>query len=638
MSSAFPTGTETGPAMENGPRFIPPKIEELAGHFPQLEILKFIGQGGMGAVYEARQKQLDRVVALKILPPQAARGPGFAERFTREARALAKLNHPHIVTLYEFGQADGQFYFLMEFVDGVNLRQLLDVSRMAPEEALAIVPQICDALQYAHERGIVHRDIKPENILLSREGRVKIADFGVAKIMAPAVGEAPAEMVATAPAGELTGAGGMLGTPQYMAPEQIAHPLEVDHRADIYSLGVVFYQMLTGELPAGPLILPSKKVVIDVRLDEVVLRALEQLPERRYQQAGALKTQVETIAATPSPKPTTEKKSKAMTPFKFFCPQCGQRVQCDSDRSGASIHCPACQQAIVVPAAPRAGAPAPAPVRGGAHRWQNILVMTGLVVVLTGLAIVGWQGYSKIKRNGKVRHLPPGLVAFWSGDGTANDAVGGNPGRLVNAAGFAPGKSGRAFILKNGEGGEPGANSRQSGFVQIETTPALDVGKGAGMTFECWIKPVSVTQQMVIVEYEKVPGTYNGADVGLDFAIQDSSVLDANLVDDTPAHSGHVITTPPNRLVAGVWQQVALTYDKDSGQAALYINGTVAAQADLGSFTPQTSFAYLLLGGRTTYGSIAHPRSVFSGEMDEIGIFNRALSAAEIQAIYQKQK
>src|SRR3974377_2019061 len=135
LEAGFPTGTDpSGPTR----RFIPPEIEELTGKFPLLEILEFIGQGGMGAVYKARQKQLDRIVALKILPPQAASGPGFAERFAREARALAKLNHPHIVTLYEFGQTDGLFYFLMEYVDGTNLRRVLNAGRIAPTEALAI--------------------------------------------------------------------------------------------------------------------------------------------------------------------------------------------------------------------------------------------------------------------------------------------------------------------------------------------------------------------------------------------------------------------------------------------------------------------------------------------------------------------
>jgi serine/threonine protein kinase len=304
MQGAFPTGTDTG---GQPGRFVPPTIQELAPRFPELEILQFIGQGGMGAVYKARQKQLDRVVALKILPPQAASDLGFADRFAREARALAQLNHPHIVTLYEFGQADGLYYFLMEFVDGINLRQLLNAGRIAPKEALAIVPQICEALQFAHDSGIVHRDIKPENILLDKKGQVKIADFGVAKIVAraaePAAGgpEDGGGQGVTRPTEALTDAGSTVGTPQYMAPEQTRNSAEVDHRADIYSLGVVFYQMLTGELPSGKIEAPSRKVQIDVRLDEVVLRAMEKQPERRYQQASVLKTEVEAIAQTPPP-------------------------------------------------------------------------------------------------------------------------------------------------------------------------------------------------------------------------------------------------------------------------------------------------------------------------------------------------
>ena len=191
-----------------------------------------------------------------------------------------------------------------------NLRHLLEVERISAREALAIVPQICDALQYAHDQGIVHRDIKPENILLDRQGRVKVADFGLAKLvgtgaLTPALshpmGEGGASEPAegTPPTAALTDAGKVMGTPQYMAPEQREHPTEVDHRADIYSLGVVFYQMLTGELPGKRLEPPSSKVQIDVRLDEVVLRAMEKNPELRYQQVSEVKTRVETIAATP---------------------------------------------------------------------------------------------------------------------------------------------------------------------------------------------------------------------------------------------------------------------------------------------------------------------------------------------------
>ncbi|MEI8288683.1 MAG: ATP-dependent metallopeptidase FtsH/Yme1/Tma family protein [Verrucomicrobiota bacterium] len=366
------------------PRFTPPTVAELAPQFPQLEILEFIGQGGMGAVYKARQKELDRIVALKILPPGIGHDAAFAERFTREARALAKLNHPGIVTIHDFGRVDYAagstpdasrlYYFLMEFVDGVNLRQLLSASRVSTREALAIVPQICDALQFAHDQGIVHRDIKPENILLDRRGRVKVADFGLAKIigndggasvpasrpppagdssnpsLAPAGGAGQGEISPNqgshfAPLNQpvlsddktqgafpplrvgggggadgeragvrcasihlevhgegatvLTDASKVMGTPQYMSPEQIQAPGEVDHRADIYALGVVFYQMLTGELPEKKLQPPSSKVQIDVRLDAIVLRALEKNPNLRYQQVGQVKTMVETIVATP---------------------------------------------------------------------------------------------------------------------------------------------------------------------------------------------------------------------------------------------------------------------------------------------------------------------------------------------------
>ena len=219
--------------------FIPPTAEELAPLFTQLEILEVIGHGGMGIVYKARQTELDRIVALKILRPGIVDDAGFAERFQREARALAKLNHPNIITVYDFGRRDELYYFLMEYVDGTNLRHLEREGDLTSQEALAIVPQICSALQYAHDNGVVHRDIKPENILITREGDVRIADFGLAKL-AGAVDDAP-----------LTGTWQVMGTPHYMAPEQFEKPTSVDHRADIYSLGVVIYELLTGELPLG---------------------------------------------------------------------------------------------------------------------------------------------------------------------------------------------------------------------------------------------------------------------------------------------------------------------------------------------------------------------------------------------------
>jgi hypothetical protein len=271
-------------------RFVPPAPQELTRLFPQLEMVELIGAGGMGAVYKARQLGLDRLVAVKILPPEVGADPSFAQRFTREAQALARLSHQHIVTVYDFGVTGGLYYFIMEYVDGANLRQLIRSGELQPPQALAIVPQICEALQFAHDEGVVHRDIKPENILVDKRGRVKIADFGLARLLGSA-----------GPDVSLTDTNQVLGTFHYMAPEQLQGSRAIDHRADIYSLGVVFYEMLTGELPLGRFAPPSKKVQVDVRLDEVVLRSLETEPERRYQRASDVKTDVEAISDSSPP-------------------------------------------------------------------------------------------------------------------------------------------------------------------------------------------------------------------------------------------------------------------------------------------------------------------------------------------------
>ncbi len=278
--------TESDSAAARLGQFQTPSIEELSRQIPELEILELIGQGGMGAVYKARQKSLGRIVALKVLKADLAAVPEFAERFAREAKSLAQLNHRNIVTVHDFGQRDGLCYLVMEYVEGANLRRVLEAGKLSPEEALRLVPDLCDALQYAHDAGVVHRDIKPENILLDEAGRVKIADFGLAKL----VGQPDARLTATHQ---------VMGTLRYMAPEQMEGAGGVDHRADIYSLGVIIYEMLTGELPIGRFAPPSAKAQIDVRLDEVVLRALEREPQRRYQHASEVKTDIEAISGSP---------------------------------------------------------------------------------------------------------------------------------------------------------------------------------------------------------------------------------------------------------------------------------------------------------------------------------------------------
>ncbi len=289
-----------------------PDIEQLMGRFPNLEIEYLIGQGGMGAVYRARQTNLDRTVALKILSPRLNTDPAFAERFTREARTLARMTHPNIVTVFDFGQSEAMHYLVMEYIDGVNLRDAIETTRFEPVQALAVIGQICDALQYAHDQGIVHRDIKPENILVNSSGLVKIADFGLAKLLGPTPGEFT-----------LTHTRQVLGTLKYMAPEQIERPERVDHRADLYSLGVVFYELLTGELPIGRFAVPSAKAEINKRLDEVVLKTLEKEPDHRYQHASEIKTAVETANLAPAterppehPQPALSYPATPALPFK----------------------------------------------------------------------------------------------------------------------------------------------------------------------------------------------------------------------------------------------------------------------------------------------------------------------------------
>ena len=259
----------TRPDNRSGPN-VPLTPEELSHRLPELENFELIGPGGMGTVYRARHRELDRLVAVKVLHAHLQEDPSFAERFVREARTLARLDHPNIVRVYDSGHREGINYLVMEFVEGATLRQTMAGGELAPAEALAIVPRICEALQYAHDQGVVHRDIKPENILIDRSGSPKIADFGLALLTGPSTET------------RLTQTAQLMGTPQYMAPEQIEHRGDVDHRADIYSLGVVFYEMLTGELPVGRFPPPSQKVEVDVRLDHVVLRTLEKEPRLRW--------------------------------------------------------------------------------------------------------------------------------------------------------------------------------------------------------------------------------------------------------------------------------------------------------------------------------------------------------------------
>jgi serine/threonine protein kinase len=269
-----------------------PSIEDLKEAFPQWEILRLVGRGGMGSIYHARQTSLDRDIAIKIIDRRFSNEPEFLDRFEREARALAKLSHPNVVAVYDFGRSEnGLVYLTMEYVHGLNLREAMASMSIEPSETLEILKRLCSAIHYAHSKGVVHRDIKPENILLAEDGSIKIADFGIAKILDP---RAVYRQTATQH---------VLGTMHYLAPEQLESRGEVDHRVDIYALGVVFYELLTRELPIGSFESPSQlNPAIHAQwrdtMDAVVMKALTRRPSARYQSAEELKSAIEQVEAT----------------------------------------------------------------------------------------------------------------------------------------------------------------------------------------------------------------------------------------------------------------------------------------------------------------------------------------------------
>ena len=343
-------GTNEG-SKPSGP-WVPPTAEELHQILPQYEIVKMLGRGGMGAVYMGRQTALDRPVAIKILSAQLEESDrGFTERFKNEAKAMARLNHPAIVKVFEFGEhASGLLYIVMEYVDGTDVaRMIAKKGRLHTEHAMAITAHVCDALAYAHARGIIHRDIKPANVMVGYDGVVKVADFGLAKVN-----------VGGQTLG-LTQSGMAMGTLHYMAPESLILGTAVDHRADIFAVGVMLYQMLTGKLPHGMFQLPSLIVPgLDPRYDAIVSKAMMEDREERYPQISEMRVELDSILTQPVVKSEPDKPEQAVALTTDARPQ----------RSGGPPFRPPQSAAVPVSAA------APPAPRSLAWLWVTLLLVS----------------------------------------------------------------------------------------------------------------------------------------------------------------------------------------------------------------------------------------------------------------------
>ncbi len=313
--------------------------EAPALEIPGIELLDDLGQGGMGVVYRARQTRLERLVAVKLLSPELCSAASFRARFEREAKLLARINHPNIVAVYDWGEVDDTLYLVMELVVGRPLSAALPVSASA---AIDIGVALCDALAHAHQVGVVHCDLKPANVLIDRDGRVKLADFGIARMTDGDTG------------GQGT-AGGVIGTPYFIAPEVLAGA-KADARADLYALGVLLYQAITGSYPMGAF------EPLEGPLDEVVRGLLSPRPDRRPPSAEAARAQLE-AARTASV--TVEASTRPLRPSARSGPEAGREH--DANDRG----------------------PALAPAGRGAG-WL------GLAAVAAVLALVAWGAWGAV--------------------------------------------------------------------------------------------------------------------------------------------------------------------------------------------------------------------------------------------------
>ena len=280
-----------------------PEPEELNPYFPHLQVISRLGIGGMGVVYRATQMSLGRDVALKILPPSMNQegGEALARRFKKEAKLLAQIQHRNVVSVFDYGEVSDTPYFIMEYIWGHTAYDLMCAGAIDLNGVISIIASVASGLKHIHARGVAHHDINPNNVMVSSEGVVKLLDFGLAAVVGPGSGLTAKKM----------------GTQGYAAPERYIEPEVVDHRADLYSMGVLFYHLLTAKLPVGSFPPPSEISVAEKKWDALIMKCLEEKPANRYQSAEAFLNDMQRIyhnkKVSSGPRPATApKRHKAL--------------------------------------------------------------------------------------------------------------------------------------------------------------------------------------------------------------------------------------------------------------------------------------------------------------------------------------
>ena len=593
-------------------------------------IIEQIGIGGMAMVYKAYQPNMDRYVAIKVLPSHLSNDSEFAKRFQREARAIARLEHAHILPVHDYGEYEGVTFIVMRYIKAGTLKERMAAKPLSLDEAHHIINQIGGALDYAHRMGVIHRDVKPGNVLMDDQGDTYLTDFGLARMMEPTQ--------------QLTASGVGLGTPAYMSPEQ-GQGVKVDHRSDIYSLGVILFEMIMGRVPyeaETPMAIVLKHITAELPLphtinasipesvERVILRVLAKDPADRYQTAGemvqALAAAVRSAMAEPAGQPMTAmfKPTTAHEDVSLIT-----RIQKAWVRPRGRVALVGGVVAVfVILGLLLSQLPGQVAIVGPEINITETLTITPQSQVAapttenpTATQLLTTSLSPQAKQ--ACVHSSAGLIAWWPGEGDARDIVGGNDGTLTDGLNFDTGIVGQAFRF---DGIDDSVNVPN-------TNDVFDLGEQ--FTIEFWMKadpdnPMKdCCQGLVATDFYVL----ELMERGMQFAIYDEATGGLESIVPTVA-----------LFLPDTWYHITGVYD--GIEARTYVNGVLNYVYTMSNTVPipikrmldGTEFGDSFLAIGSEEGRYNEPylnfNRYFKGLIDEVAIYNRALNETEIQTLF----